>query len=161
MVTPHSICPLELFHFSLGSAVQAINAWSSSIYSNKYVPMNGWATTIKSGVLFISRKETNPWVRFQMNRDTAITSITVVNRKNCCGERLMNLEIRAGMENNMNNQVVGYFHGPGETNKEYTIRLSKEVKARYISILMKTAEYLQINGIKLNLEPILSEGNIK
>ena len=73
----------------------------------------------------------------------------------------MNLEIRAGMANNMNNQVVGFFKGPGQTNKEYTIRLSKEVKARYISIQMKETGYLQINGIKLNLGPILSKGNIK
>ena len=123
--------------------------------------MKGWATTIKRGVLFISKMEKNPWVRFQLNRDTVITSITVVNRKDCCGGRLMNLEIRAGMANNINNQVVGYFKGPGQTNKEYTIRLSKEVKARYISILMKATEHLQINGIKLNLEPILSAGNIK
>ena len=67
----------------------------------------------------------------------------------------MNLEIRAGMANNINNQVVGYFKGPGQTNKEYTIRLSKKVKARYISIQMKATGYLQINGIKLNLESIL------
>ncbi len=145
------------FLYSLGTPGWAINAWSSSVLSNSYTPMNGWATTIKSGVLFISKKEENPWVRFQLNRDTVITSITVVNRKDCCGQRLMNLEIRAGMENNTNNQVVGFFKGPGETNKEYTIRLAKEVNAGYISIQMKATEILQINGLKLNLEPI--QGN--
>ena len=120
--------------------------------------MNGWATPIKQGVYFLSNKESNPWIRFQLNRDTDITSITIVNRKDCCGQRLRNLEIRAGMTNNMNNPVVGYFKGRGVTNEEYTIRLATAVKARYISIQIKEREYLSINGIKLNLEPAL-KGN--
>ena len=155
------MCVYCIFSFTPEVPVHAINAWSSSVrYVNKkYGPMSGWATPIKKKVLFISKYEWNPWIRFQMNRDTVITSITVVNRKDCCGQRLVNLEIRAGMANNMNNQVVGFFKGPGQTNKEYTIRLSKEVKARYISIQMKATGYLQINGIKLNLESI--KGNIK
>ena len=123
--------------------------------------MNGWI--IRKGWLFISKRESNPWVRFRLNKDTIITSITVVNRKDCCGGRLSNLEIRAGMANNLKNQLVGRFKGPGQTNKEYTFRLSHAVKARYISILMRAKEYLQINGIKLNLHPILPRqtGNIQ
>ncbi len=154
----------KIVHLSQFPGIYAIHAWSSSVYTGntkRWGPMNGW--TIRKGWLFISKMESNPWVRFQLNKDTIITSITVANRKDCCGGRLVNLEIRAGMANNMNNQLVGLFKGPGQTNKEYTFRLFKKVKARYISILMRAKGYLQINGIKLNLHPIMPRptGNIQ
>ena len=59
------------------------------------------------------------------------------------------------MKNDLTNEVVGTFKGPGETGAKYVIQLSKEVIAEYLTFQTKknNAE-LQINGIKLNEKPI-------
>ena len=86
-----------------------------------------------------------------MNKPTKITSVTVGNRVKCCGERLENLEIKAGMKNDMTNEIIGTFKGPGRTGVKYLIPLTKTVVARYLTFqLNKTKGVLQIEGIKLN-----------
>ena len=105
--------------------------------------------------------QNNPWVRFQLNKVVVVTSVTIINRWDCCGDRLRNIEIRAGMANNLNNPVVGTFKGPGKTKGVYVIRLSKAVRARFIVILMKGKGYLQINGIRLNQKPVGGRPNPK
>ena len=142
--------------FILGS--YAIHAWGSSILNGNagnWGPMNAWKGSSKTSTKFFhSNMQVNPWVRFQLNKVTVITSVTIVNRWDCCGNRLRNIQVRAGMANNINNPVVGTFKGPGKSKGVYVIRLTKAVRARYIVILMKGKGYLQVNGIRLNEKPV-------
>ena len=132
----------------------AINAWASSTYRTNrriYFPKYAW----EGRRFFRSKEEDNPWLRVQLNGPTIITSITVGNRKYCCGERLENLEIRAGMKNDLTNEVVGTFKGPGETDEQYTTRFDEGIVAEYLTFqLKKKKAVLQIQGIKLNDETI-------
>ena len=116
--------------------------------------MNAW-----SGPRFYhSKLEDNPWLRVQLNAPIKITSVTVGNRKGCCGDRLKNLEIRAGMNNDLTNEVVGFYEGPGKTGEQYTIRLKVPVVAEFLSFQLKgKKQYLQIEGIRLNEQPALGE----
>ena len=83
-----------------------------------------------------------------------MSSVIIGNRADCCGERLENLQIRAGMKNDLTNDVVGSFDGPGSTGQKYIVRLRKEVIAEYITFqLMKKNATLQIQGIILNKKP--------
>ena len=119
--------------------------------------MNAW-----SGPRFYhSKLEDNPWLRVQLNAPIKITSVTVGNRKGCCGDRLKNLEIRAGMNNDLTNEVVGFYKGPGKTGEQYTIRLKVPVVAEFLSFQLKgKQQYLQIEGIRLNEQPSLGEYKI-
>ena len=108
--------------------------------------------------MFHSEEEDNPWLRVRLNKPFKITSVTVGNRKSCCGSKLQNLEIRAGMKNDLTNEIVGTFEGPGATGAQYVIQLTKEVVAEYLTFqLKKENAVLQIQGIRLNEKPILGK----
>ena len=46
--------------------------------------MSAWAS---NGNFFHSVKEDNPWLKVQLNKPTVVYSVTVGNRKDCCGDR--------------------------------------------------------------------------
>ena len=103
--------------------------------------------------IFHSLDEDNPWLRIKLNRKETITSVTIRNRIDCCGERLANLEIRAGTKNDLTNEVVGTFAGPGVTGQKHTIQFTKWVFADVLTFQLKKENVaLQINGIYLNEE---------
>ena len=111
--------------------------------------------------LFISKREDDPWLRVQLNEPSKITSITVGNRKDCCGERLLNLKIGAGLKNDSANEVVGTIKGPGKTGEKYTIRLNEGIVAEYLTFqLKKKKAILQIEGVTLNDETTSGEQNL-
>ena len=128
----------------------ALNAWSSSIYTDN---KDGWGPQLawdEDSKVFHSKPEDKPWLRIQLNRPTTITSVTIVNRKECCGDRLKNLAIRGGMSNDLTNPVIGQFMGPGTTGGRYEIVLNNPLKVLYLSFQLKdNGGILQIDGIKL------------
>jgi len=138
---------VQLASSSTVAPPHAINAWGSSQYDDRFPPKDAWS----GPKFFHSALEDNPWLRIQLNKPTEITSITFGNRKGCCGDRLKNLEIRAGMNNDMTNDVVGTFKGPGKTGEQYTIRLQRAVVAEFLTFQIRgKQQYLQIEGIRLN-----------
>ena len=102
---------------------------------------------------FHSQGEDNPWLRIKLNRKVIISSVTIRNRLDCCGERLENLEIRAGTKNDLTNEVVGTFAGPGATGQKHVVLFTKWVNADVLTFQLKKKNVaLQINGIYLNEE---------
>ena len=98
-----------------------------------------------------SKEEDNPWLRIQLNRATSFSSVTLTNRKDCCGARLQNLEIRAGMKNDLTNELVATFKGPGITGGIHEIEFKKSVIAEFLTLqLNKKSAILQVNGILLS-----------
>ena len=62
------------------------------------------------------------------------------------------------MNNDLTNEVVGFYEGPGKTGEQYTIRLKVPVVAEFLSFQLKgKKQYLQIEGIRLNEQPALGE----
>ena len=131
----------------------AVNAWSSS-YLDKALhgPQLAWrGDSSNNSGFFHSNQENNPWLRIQLNKPTTVTSVTIINRKDCCGERLKNLELRGGMKNDLTNPVIGEFKGPGKTKGVHHITLEKPTKILYLTFQLKmNAAILQVNGIRLN-----------
>ena len=84
--------------------------------------------------------------------------MTIRNRIDGFGDRLENLEIRAGAKNDLTNEIVGRFKGPGVTGQKHVIQFTKSVVAEFLTFqLKKKAAVLQINGIYLNEKPILGK----
>ena len=106
---------------------------------------------------FRSENERNPWIRLQLNKRIIITSVTVHNPKTKTSNRLRNLEVRAGLRNDLTNQIIGIFFGPGKRGYAYVIRSPSHILAEFISFQSKINKTsLQIEGIVLNEEPIYS-----
>ena len=141
---------------SLGDEVVAVNAWSSSHINNKedYGPQLAWkGGSTNSKGFFHSQQENNPWLTVELNRPVTISSVTITNRKDCCGERLKNLEIRGGMKNDVTNPVIGEFKGPGTTGGVYIIPLKKPSEVLFLKFQQKMSNaVLQINGIQVRYE---------
>ena len=107
---------------------------------------------------FHSNTEDNPWLRIQLNRKEKITSVTIRNRLDEGGERLENLEVRAGTKNDNTNEIVGTFAGPGFTGGRHVVQFTKPVVADFLTFqLKKKNAILQINGIFLNERPVLGK----
>jgi len=131
-----------------------VSASSSSYYREKHEPE--FAFTGRShdndGGFFHSSHENNPWVRLEI-KPFQITTLTIINRWDCCGDRLRNLEIRAGQSEILfSNPVVATYEGPGQSRAEYVIPFNKPTQTKYITMQIKQRDraYLQINGIKVN-----------
>ena len=83
----------------------------------------------------------------------------VINpRKTCCGERLKNVEVRAGLETlpknhrgKINkNKICNTFEGPGEDGKVVTIRCDSLIKADYITVqILGNDSILEVNEMDL------------
>ena len=75
--------------------------------------------------------------------------VTIINRKDCCGERLKDIEITSPIEaKSYDSPVVGTFKGPGNTGGEHFVSFGEAVTFTYIRFQMKGKGILQINGIK-------------
>jgi len=150
-----------------GSAVtvpiQVAEATSSSSYNNDFLPdfaIDGFPPNqdIGNSNGFHSAQEDYPWFQLNLVSPQTVTGVLILNRIHCCGERLENLEIRAGMTpvdagfrgKLVVNKKVGEFAGPGVTGETYTIEFDEEVTAQYITLqLTDPNSILQINEIKV------------
>ena len=155
---------MNLIWFDLSSdEITSIDAWASSTYEYR-LPEFAWRgfNQVIYGDFFHSEVEDNPWLRIQLNRKETITSVTIRNRLDCCGERLENLEVRAGTNNDNANEIVGRFAGPGATGAKHVVRFTKSVVADFLTFQIKKDDaVLQINGIYLNDIPELGKDDFQ
>ena len=86
-----------------------------------------------------------------------MTSLSIINRKDCCGGRLKNIEVRAGISPNAStNELIGRITGPGVTGDVHALRLRTTLFVQYIKFqLIGEPGWLTINGVRLNRQPAL------
>ena len=72
--------------------------------------------------------------------------------------RLQNLEVRAGTKNDLTNEIMGTFTGPGKTGEKHVVQFKRPVLADYLTLqLKKKSASLQVNGIYLNEKDALGD----
>jgi hypothetical protein len=134
-------------------------ARSSSTYDNnlkKYGPLQ----SINGASFFHSNQENYPWLELKLWEPTEVSDVTIINRKDCCGERLKDAVIRTGMskvpdgtKNQLltTNEVCGTYAGPAATGETVKIVCTQPKKAKYITIqLKKNNAILQVKGVGIN-----------
>ena len=139
--------------------IKIVNASSSSEFRSIYGPeyaIDGEVVT-GNGYFFHSAEEAYPWLELDLGRISTVTGLTIYNRVNCCGERLRNLQIRAGSvpvpEGHKGewtgNKKVAFFPGPGTNGGIYSIPFDEKISARYITlqIMDRSKTVLQINEV--------------
>ena len=149
-------------------------ARGSSVYSGN---LNNWGPKLaingkisnSSNLYFHSIYEMNPWLEVKLPSPVIISSVTIINRMNGYWERLVNVEIRAGMapvpdgftaqergaDANKKldvNSMCGFFAGPPDrfTAEGHVIFFDRPILAQYITLQLLGAGYFQINGLKIN-----------
>ena len=145
---------------------------ASSIYKNnrlKYGPSfaDDGVRTRGDDSFFFSRFERNPWLQWHLHDKTVVTGVTISTRRDCCGENLKNVTIRAGLQSLphsykgiiKNNTLCGVFEGPGNTSMSYTINCTSAILADYITLqMMGNYTSLQINELAVVTEPHILKG---
>ena len=84
----------------------------------------------------------NEWVQMGLAKSGTIFWIKIENRKDCCGERLSNIEARVGeiettMENPSNilrNELCGTYVGPGKDGEIVYIQCTRPLKGKYVTL---------------------------
>ena len=117
---------------------------------------------------FWSKNQSLPWIQWHLYQETVVTGVDISTRRDCCGDKLRNITIRAGnygldpthrgMIYN-NSTLCGTFEGPGNTSMTYTINCTSAIMANYITIQM-AGNYtsLQINEMRIRTEPHVLKG---
>ena len=126
-------------------------------------PARAWeGNSSKKNGFFQSKEENNPWLELRLNKPVNISTVTIINTKHCCGSRLSNVQIRAGMLPGVENEILGFFKGPGHTGGVHVIPLEKTVSATYLYFHMKGSGVLQVNGVRLNQDvpPTIGESSM-
>ena len=173
------VCQLKNIFLSVPKGELVVKARSSSIYANNAtnwgpkLAVNGIISD--SGILYYHSEEENyPWLEIKLPSPILISSLTIVNRRDDCWDRLRNLEIRAGMEpvpegftvrargHQGNgrlkvNSPCGHFAGPAEKLEGPVITFYQPTLAQYLTLQILERGYLQINGLKINGGVLLSD----
>ena len=133
---------------------------SSSTYEDSaefFGPELAWdgTKTFFSDGFFKSKVENNPWFRIDYSPSAELYGMIIRNRKDCCGEELRNVEVRAGMSPDMNtNPVVGTFKGPGVSNSDHYVDFGGKIAMKHLRFqIIGSGATLQINGIFPNYFP--------
>ena len=91
-----------------------------------------------------------------------ISGIFVVNRIDCCGDGMANLEVRVGNTpvpmgyRNMKleeNTVAGLYEGPAKKGETIEIKFSEPLRGKYISLQLLRTEY-----VHLKIEEVYLQG---
>ena len=88
-----------------------------------------------------SKREDFPWFQLRIP-EGYVSGVEIVARSDCCGNRLKNIEIRAGMTSVPDgfkgqltvNTKVGFFPGPASNGQTFIISFDKRVLAKYITL---------------------------
>ena len=107
--------------------------------------------------IYVSSSKRYPWVELELSNPEMISRIEIVNRHDCCDERLKEFAIRSEMNplpisvgNGWltNNEEVASFKGPSSSKKPENISFEKPVKAKYLTIQIAN-DFLQINEVRV------------
>ncbi|XP_053571967.1 fucolectin-1-like [Bombina bombina] len=61
----------------------------------------------KLGSCILTRSEPSPWWRLDFNAPRTVGAVVIVNRQDCCWQRLIGAEVRVGDSPDNNNPVCG------------------------------------------------------
>ena len=90
-----------------------------------------------------SLAEIAPWLALDFGSPVTVGKVVLVNRINCCGERLRNAEVRvsdelplSGTEMFTGGELLGSFAGPGQAGEVVELVSSSILVARYVIVQM-------------------------
>ena len=107
-----------------------------------------------NNLFFHSSTEDYPWLQIKVTGPQEVSVLKIVNRHGCCGNKLQNVEIRAGLNPVTSgfkglltqNEKVGFFTGPGVDGGTYNITFEARLTALYVTLqIIDRDSILQVN----------------
>ncbi|XP_072550442.1 uncharacterized protein [Salminus brasiliensis] len=137
-----TLCEVQVFAENIATGARAVQSSTYDHLGNAENAVDGKrALSYMSGSCSHTYPERDPWWRVELPGVYNVTSVTITNRGDCCGERIRGAQIRIGnslKNNGNNNQLVALIceHRTGET-KTYSF---KATEGRYVNIFLPGAE---------------------
>ncbi|XP_030044321.1 LOW QUALITY PROTEIN: uncharacterized protein LOC115458582 [Microcaecilia unicolor] len=105
-------------------------------------------TNYHRGSCIHTRKEMGAWWRLDLQRSWKIRSVEVVNRRDCCSQRLRGAQIRIGNSLDNNNPVCGNITDIKAGS--ITTLYCKGMEGRYVSVVLSNRkQYLSLCEVKV------------
>nr|Q7SIC1.1 RecName: Full=Fucolectin [Anguilla anguilla]1K12_A Chain A, Lectin [Anguilla anguilla] len=101
-----------------------------------------------------SSGQANPWWRVDLLQVYTITSVTITNRGDCCGERISGAEINIGQHlasNGVNNPECSVI-GSMATGETKTFHCPAPMIGRYVVTYLPTSESLHLCEVEVNVD---------
>ena len=126
--------------------------WSAEycIDGNIHSPSNG------RPAVCTTKKEPAPWLALDFSSPICVESVTLYTRKDCCGQRTRNVEVRVSNELPttadvmfLGGEFLGGYKGPAQNGEIVNITSSQTLQGRYVIIQMDSNDYLDLAEVKV------------
>merc|ERR1719234_1040961 len=94
-----------------------------------------------------SNEEPAPWIALDFGTRVTVQRVEIFNRKNCCGHRTRNVEVRvtdqlptSGQQMFTGGSLLGRFEGTAENGQEISIQGKQALTGRYVLVQMDNGE---------------------
>ena len=136
-----------------------VKATASSVWLN-YVPQFAIDSkfSYENKGFFHSEQQRTPWFKAELSRTITLIGVRVHNRRDCCGDRLNNIMVRAGTTRLQDNYAgiitqnifCGNFTGPGVQSEAYVITCQSPIPANVITLqIVKSGDQiLQLDEVE-------------
>ncbi|XP_076113410.1 uncharacterized protein LOC143081059 [Mytilus galloprovincialis] len=126
------------------------HAWQTRTHyssgNKKYIP--SWAVDGNENTFTLTEASRNPYWTVDLGKTVHVKQINIINRKDCCGHRLKNIEVKVGLNHNKMKHC-SYFKGPGKTGQFIMLACKTPITGRYVTILKRGKWYLSLAEVQV------------
>ena len=91
------------------------------------------------------------WLQVELTHPGLVQTVIIINRKDCCGDRLKSVEVRVGPNEAtktgeshiLRNSLCGRYSGPGSNGEIVNITCSAAIEGKYVTV--QIMENIQVN----------------
>ncbi|XP_019626120.1 PREDICTED: uncharacterized protein LOC109471278 [Branchiostoma belcheri] len=110
-------------------------------------------TTVDPGnACTLTAQDTEPWWVVNLGNATSVGTVRILNRGDCCGERLQNFQVRVGDSQNFQlNQACGAIYtGTPSSGERIELHCREGTVGQYVSVqTIKTTEHLSLCEVEV------------
>ncbi|XP_076112654.1 uncharacterized protein LOC143080614 [Mytilus galloprovincialis] len=95
-----------------------------------------------------TKYQNNPYWSVDLGKTVSVKQINIINRKNCCGNRLKNIAVTVG-QNLHKMEHCSNFKGPGKNGQFIVLTCKTPISGRYVKILRSGKGYLSLAEVQV------------
>ncbi|CAG2214421.1 PLG [Mytilus edulis] len=95
-----------------------------------------------------TKHQNNPYWSVDLGKTVSVKQINIINRKNCCGNRLRNIAVTVG-QNLHKMEHCSNFKGPGKNGQFIVLTCKTPISGRYVKILRSGKGYLSLAEVQV------------
>ncbi|CAC5358024.1 unnamed protein product [Mytilus coruscus] len=146
----------EGYNYALRRKASQSSTWRSKYAASK-------AVDGKEKTFTVTKNENNAYWSVDLRKTVNVKQINIINRKDCCGNRLKNIVVTVG-QNPHGMKLCNNFKGPGKTGQIIMITCKRPIAGRHVKLLRRGKGFLTLAEVQVigetgkNEKPIKPEG---